>query len=370
MLTTVLFGIFLLALGYQCVVYICLARRLLAYAPPPTPNVPSEGVTVIVCAHNERKNLEVLLPLLLRQTGIPYEIIVADDVSDDGTAAFLNKQQQRHPRLRVVRIAQRPPHIQPKKHALTQAIRAAHYDKLLLTDADCRPMSAHWLRRMSEPLHAPTQFVLGYSPYYSQPGLLNAFIRYETLHTGFLYTSAALAGRPYMGVGRNLAYRRLFFLDSDGFRDHETVVGGDDDLWVNQQANAQNVAVVLAKDALVYSVPKTSWRGYLQQKMRHLHVGQRYRASNKAWLGLLSLSTMAVWIAGGVLVVICNKCHPIVALFLLRWLILAAVLGIARRRLHDPINLWLLPILDFLHVIYYGVVGTLAFSTKNIRWTN
>lgn len=371
---TLLWIVYSTAFVYSSVFYGFLVRQLLSSASPPTgagsEERPPVGVSVIVCAHNEYQNLTALLPLLFQQKFAPFEIVVAVDTSDDGSYEFLTTQQQTNPQLNIVRIEQRPPDMQAKKYALTQAIRAARYDQLLLTDADCRPVSPDWLRLMTQPLSGATQFVLGYSPYVARRGWLNRFIRYETLHTGFLYTAAALAGYPYMGVGRNLAYRKLFFLHHGGFQNHRRVVGGDDDLWVNQHATKNNVAVVLAKESLVYSFPKVRWLDYYHQKKRHLHVGQHYRRRDKLALGLLSLSTITFWVTGLSLMFLCNKCYGIVALFLLRWLILAAVFGTARRRLHDPINLWLLPILDALHVMYYVVIGSLAFSTKNIRWTS
>ena len=374
MLMIVLYAVFLGAIAYQGFVYSVLALKLWQYTEPasgrPADQSDNEGVSVVVCAHNERENLERLLPRLLNQRFTPYEVVIADDRSSDDTAAFLDALAIRHPSLRVVRVKECPAHVQPKKHALTRAIEAARYDQLLLTDADCQPVSTDWLRLMTGPLRHTTQFVLGYAPYRQQPGWLNRFIRYETLHTGFLYTAAAAAGHPYMGVGRNLAYRKLFFKQRGGLAEHQAIIGGDDDLWVNQHATRSNTTVVLHENALVYSDPKIRWNDYYYQKKRHLHVGQHYRLTDKVWLGLLSLSTMLVWITGGSLVLLCNKWEGIVALFLLRWLILATAFSTARRRLHDPINLTLLPILDFLHVMYYIVVGTLAFSTKTTRWTN
>ena len=373
MLITVLYAIFVGAIASQALLYGYLTVILLNHKSPPPPSEDrpnSEGVSVIVCAHNERKNLETLLPHLLGQQFAPYEIVIVDDTSTDGTRAFLSDQQAQHASLRVIFIEQRPAHVQPKKYALTRAIEVARYDKLLLTDADCQPTSPDWLRLMTYPLSGPTQFVLGYSPYQHRPGWLNRFIRYETLHTGFLYTAAAISGHPYMGVGRNLAYRKLFFEQRNGFAEHQTIVGGDDDLWVNQSATRRNTTVVTDKEAQVYSFPETTWNDYYYQKKRHLHVGQHYRTADKVWLGLLSLSTILVWVAGVPLLLLCNKWIGIVALFLLRWLILAAAFSAARHRLRDSINLWLLPILDYLHVMYYIVVGTLAFSTKTTRWTN
>lgn len=362
------------AVAYSVLLYALLARQLYAYAPPAYANKDSssatEGVTVVVCARNEHHNLAELLPLLFQQQHPNFEVVVADDASTDGTRAFLRAQQQTHPQLTIVPIDRRVLDMQPKKHALQRAIRAARHDRLLLTDADCRPASAHWLSLMSQPLSGRTQVVLGYSPYFRQAGWLNRFIGYETLHTGLLYTGSALGGHPYMGVGRNLAYRKLFFEEGEGFRRHRTVVGGDDDLWVNEHANRVNTRVVLAREALVYSVPETNWKRYYHQKIRHLHASQHYARWDQWWLGMLSLSTVLVWLAGILLLTLSSNWQVIAGLFLLRWLILAAALRTAGRRLHDPIKLALLPILDLLHVIYYIAIGTRAFATTNISWKN
>ncbi len=359
------------AITYSCLLYAYLGwhLRLDKRSTEDIPAAPASS-SVIVCARNEHQNLTKLLPLLFQQQHPRFQVVVADDASSDGTRAFLRAQQQIYPQLTVVTIDERPAGIQPKKHALQLAIGAARYNRLVLTDADCRPASSRWLAYLSGPLCGRTQVVLGYSPYLPEPGWLNRFIAYETLHTGLLYLGSALAGRPYMGVGRNLAYRKTFFEQGQRFEMHRTVVGGDDDLWVNAHARGANTEVALAPEALVYSVPKSSLRSYFHQKTRHLHAGQHYTRRDKIWLGALSISTIAAWMAGILLLIFSDYWQAIVGVFLFRWLILAAGLHTAGRRLHNPINLWLLPILDFLHVIYYIVIGTRAFATTNIPWKN
>lgn len=362
------------AVTYAVALYVLWGRWLYGYVPPirskDVASPADEGVTVIVCARNEHHNLTKLLPLLFQQQYATFEVLVVDDASSDGTLPFLRAQQQRYPQLTILPIEERPQDMQPKKFALQRAIRAARHDQLLLTDADCRPASEHWLSMMSWPLRHGRRVVLGYSPYLRQPGWLGRFIAYETLHTGLLYVGSALAGYPYMGVGRNLAYRKTFFEQGSKFENHRLVTGGDDDLWINQHATGANTEVVLGAEALVYSVPKTRLKSYFQQKTRHLHASQYYARRDKLWLGALSLSTVVTWLAGILLLTLSKNWYAIVGLFGLRWLILAVVLRVASRRLHDPINLRLLPILDFLHVIYYIAIGTRAFATTNISWKN
>jgi hypothetical protein len=66
---------------------------------------------------------------------------------------------------------------------------------------------------------------------------LNRFIRFETVYSAVQYLSFALNGSPYMGVGRNLIYHKSLFAEANGFKSHEKIASGDDDLFINQVAN-------------------------------------------------------------------------------------------------------------------------------------
>ncbi|WPP52178.1 glycosyltransferase [Catalinimonas niigatensis] len=344
-----------------------------------------EPVSVIVCAHNEKENLMRLLPRLYAQNFKRFEIVIVNDRSTDGTIDFLLEEQNQHPNLKVVWVRSRPQHIKGKKYALTLGIRAASHDKLLLTDADCLPDTNDWIRGMSATLDSAAldmldhtantlkneekTFALGYSPYEKQRGLLNAFIRYETLHTAALYFSAALAGKPYMGVGRNLAYRKSFFMQKKGFHRYLSVMGGDDDLFVNEHATSSNVAISMDTRTQVHSKPKTSLKEYYRQKKRHLGVGKYYKEFDKKWLGAFSFSHILFWMGFIVLILAGTEPYFVISGLLTRGFMQFLFLKTAGRKLNDPINLALLPILDFLYVIYYIVLGISAVSSNNTRWS-
>jgi hypothetical protein len=99
------------------------------------------------------------------------------------------------------------------------------------------------------------EVVLGYGAYKKYPGMLNKFIRFETFHTALQYFSYALAGKPYMGVGRNLSYRKDIFVRNKGFSSINQIPSGDDDLFINMVATKENTAVVIDKDAHTLSEP-------------------------------------------------------------------------------------------------------------------
>jgi cellulose synthase/poly-beta-1,6-N-acetylglucosamine synthase-like glycosyltransferase len=325
------------------------------------------GVSVLVCAHDEEENLRELIPILLSQNHSNYEVIVVDDRSNDGTYDLLLKLTRENPKLRMVTVRDLPKHMTGKKFALTMGIKAAKNDWVLLTDADCRP-GANWIHGMSEHFLEGKNIVLGFSPYEEHPGLLNSFIRFEAILTAIQYFGFAFLGRPYMGVGRNLAYRRNLFLESKGFNDHLDIIGGDDDLFVNQHAKGTATAIATGSAVIVRSVPKKTWGEFFFQKLRHLSVGKRYRAGDRFLLGLFT-TTWILW-PFTLLALPFFEMESVIlgGMILLRWICLCFLFGIAPRTLGEPFDAWKTPFLDFIYAFYYLVAGPIALFTKRVRW--
>src|SRR6185436_19414615 len=121
------------------------------------------------------------------------------------------------------------------------------------------------------------EIVLGYGAYHKTKGLLNKLIRFETFHTALQYLSYALAGVPYMGVGRNLSYKKDLFLRNKGFASINHVPSGDDDLFINKVATKKNTKVLIDRDAITRSIPKTTWGAWLRQKARHYTTARYYK---------------------------------------------------------------------------------------------
>ena len=236
-----------------------------------------------------------------------------------------------------------------KKLALTLAAKAAKYDYLLLTDADCVPESNHWIREMmagfqSAGTHrSPIDIVLAFSPYFGEKGHVNRLVRYDTLFNGLHYLGAALCGHPYMGVGRNLAYRKELFFESGGFTRLMNNVAGDDDLFVNHVATQTNTAVVLARESYTWSIAKKTMREWFQQKRRHISVSPAYKESTKLRLtvepltrGLFYAVVLAMLILYCPATVTALPAIPFLAaigVFVLRWIIQSAILNTSAHRM-------------------------------------
>lgn len=325
-------------------------------------------VSVVVCAHDEEENLRRLLPALFSQKHKTFEVIVVDDRSNDNTYDLLLEKKREHSNLKIVRVTDTPDHINGKKYGLTLGIRAAQYEHILFTDADCVPASDEWISTMANAYKPQTEIVLGYSPYQKRRRLLNAFIRFETLFTGIQYIGAALAGRPYMGVGRNLSYKQSLFVTKKGFNKHLKVTGGDDDLFVNENANKHNTRVAVGKNALVYSIPKMNLRAYLAQKKRHLAVGKLYKKRHKARIGFIALSQILSWALLIPLLLYRFELTIVAGGYVVKIALLFILMFTSGRKFGDKINLWLLPLFDFLWSLYYLIMGTRALFIKKVKW--
>src|SRR6185369_10371353 len=112
----------------------------------------SEPVSIVICAHDEIDNLRELIPLLMQQDYPDFEIIIVNDRSNDETFDYLLQETRVNSRLRMVKIDNLPAHVNGKKYALTLGIKAAKYETILLTDADCRPATNQWIRTLASEL--------------------------------------------------------------------------------------------------------------------------------------------------------------------------------------------------------------------------
>ena len=349
-----LLGVFL-AQVYFYARYMCApARRIRkdkkAKSQEQSDESKTPGVSVVLAAHNESYNLSQYLQALLTQDWPEYEVIVVDDGSEDDTRAMVESYMVRDPRVHMTFVPYGARVLSTKKLAITLAAKAAKYDYLLLTDADCVPESNQWIREMMKGFEK-ADVILGFGAYFWEKGHINRLVRYDTLFNGLHYLGAALCGHPYMGVGRNLAYRKSLFFESGGFTHQMTNRAGDDDLFVNHVATKQNTAVVLSRESFTWSPAKKTLKEWWQQKRRHISVSPSYRQSTQVRLtlepltrGLFYVLVLVVlirfgWSIKGIETILHPSIHDIIMagtallLFFVRWILQTSVLNTSARRM-------------------------------------
>jgi glycosyltransferase involved in cell wall biosynthesis len=328
-----------------------------------------EPVSVIICARNEAENLTKYLPDVLTQNYANFEVIVVNDCSLDESEDVLRVFQSQYTTLKVVKITEHPRFKTGKKFAVTLGIKAAANNILLFTDADCKPQSKDWISLMAQHYSNPqTEIVLGYSPYQKAKGFLNALIRYETFQTALNYFGFALDGMPYMGVGRNLSYKKTLFFEGKGFAAHMHIPSGDDDLFVNQNATQINTAIEVSAASHTWSEPKDTWASYWKQKTRHMGASKMYKSNHKLNLSLQALSAIGFYLFLTLCLVLKVELIVILVIFLFRFFCQVFVYYKSLEKLRYKDLLWWFILLDPFYYIYLLTVSIANLFIKKMTW--
>jgi cellulose synthase/poly-beta-1,6-N-acetylglucosamine synthase-like glycosyltransferase len=287
----IIFYAFIAVAVVQLFYYLFFFSRVAFYKSKRKEHSQQHPVSVVICARDEDENLARNLPgVLVQDYATTNEVIVVNDNSLDDSKYILAELQKTFKKLQIVELTQEAKMIAGKKFPLSIGIKEAKHEIILLTDADCVPASEHWMYKMQDAFSNGAEVALGYGAYTKMPGFLNKVIRFETFHTALQYFGYALAGKPYMGVGRNLAYKKDVFFRNKGFTSINHIPSGDDDLFINKVANRKNTTVVLDPEAFTLSKPKQTWKDWMRQKNRHYSTGKFYKASHKFLLGLYTFS--------------------------------------------------------------------------------
>ncbi len=249
-----------------------------------------EPVSIVLCARDAYEYLVELIPVLLGQDYPDFEVVIVNDCSDDETEEYLKDLERREPRIKPVQLKQHLNFFNGKKFPLSMGIKSAQNDLIVLTDCNCMPSNNQWLRSVVNCYGKNTEVVIGYSPFFQKKGLLNQLMRFDALQNALLYLSAALKGHPYMGIGKNLSYRKELFYRNKGFTSHYTTSVGDDDLFVNQVATKKNTEVLIDADNVIHTTPTSNFHLWMRQKSSRYSTIPQYSASTRLMLSLFYIS--------------------------------------------------------------------------------
>lgn len=331
---SVIFLVFLSTAFIQLFYYLWFYLAVHLFKPPAKTGNPLP-VSVIICARNEAENLDNFLPSILEQKYPEYEVIVVNDCSEDSSYDILGKYLMKYPHLKVSTINKDPKFTHNKKLAQFIGIKAAKYEILLFTDADCRPESDKWLNAMASNFDDETTFVLGYGGYLNKRGFINRFIRYDSMTIAMQYLGMAIRGIPYMGVGRNLAYRRSLFFANKGYGPHNQLASGDDDLIVNANATSENTKAEFSISAHTRSIPASGLKEFVNQKKRHFTTAPHYKFRDKLLL-MIEPFTRVIFYSSLILLLSFTWLWPFVlAVFVVRLIVQLIVFFLISKKLNE-----------------------------------
>lgn len=365
----IIFYLFAGITAIQVFYYLFFFSRITFYKAKQKTQSQQHPVSVVICARDEDENLARNLPgVLVQNYPSTYEVVVVNDNSLDDSKYILQELKKTFKSLNVVELTQEAKLISGKKYPLSIGIREARHEVLLLTDADCVPASEHWVQKMQHAYGEQTEIVLGYGAYHKKTGLLNKLIRFETFHTALQYLSYALAGIPYMGVGRNLSYKKELFIRNKGFSSINHIPGGDDDLFINKVANKKNTAITIDPETITRSIPKTSWNGWFRQKSRHYTTAKYYKPIHKFLLGLYFITQFLLYPLLAAAAVFYNWQLALIV-FGVRFLLQALVLHGAMKKM-DEKDLWpWFLFFDLWMFFYYLIFAPALWKKPAARWS-
>lgn len=352
----------------QLFYYLYFFTGLVFYKKKERGNTQTHPVSVIICARDEADNLIRNLPgSLVQDYPTTHEVIVVNDNSHDDSKYILEEYKRRYKQLQILELKQEAKFIQGKKFPLSMGIKAAKYEIVLLTDADCVPASEHWIAKMQAEYGDDIEIVLGYGALHKKKGFFNQLVRWETFHSALQYLSYSRRGLTYMGVGRNLSYKKSVFYRHKGFTSHNHLPGGDDDLFINKASTKINTAISLDKDTFTLSEAPKNMGQWIRQKRRHYTTSKYYKGIHKFFLGLYSFTHFMYYplLATSFLFF---DWRFVLGVFGLRFLVQIFIFYKSTKRLNEKDLFPLFLLFDFIMFFYYLFFATSLFKKPKPNW--
>lgn len=352
----------------QTLYYLLVMARTLGKKSQPSA-ADHKPVSVIICAKNEQENLRNNLPLILKQDYPQFQVVVVNDCSEDDTEMVLAQFKKEYNNLYYTNIPIDKKFYHGKKLALVVGVKAAQYENLLFTDADCKPASDKWLSEMASRLANGKEIVLGYGRYSTRKGFLNKFVRYETLWNAVQYMGHALAAKPFMAVGRNLAYTKSLFNRSSQFRQNLNTASGDDDMFVVEMGNRKNTTICFTPNAQTESTPVSSMDEWFNRKARHLGTASLYPWTTKLLIGTELFSRLVFYLLTTYCLIFNIFAPIVIGLLVTRIILVHTIIWKAATRFNEKGMFFVVPVMDILVPFIQAVAwGYKLFGRKKSRW--
>ncbi len=334
------------------------------------------GASIIVYAKNDADYLAQFLPIILNQDYPNFEVIVVNDGSTDATKDLLSDFEMRYSNLYQTFAPEDTRSVSRKKLSVMLGIKAAKYDYIINTNANCQPQTDQWIAAIMRNFTKGVDVVIGHAhPIYKEDrGIGRWFRSFHFLQNCIQYLVYAINGKPYRGTNDNLAYRKQTFFNNKGFSHSMNLHYGDDDVFVSEIANEDNTRVELSSDSILIAHYYDVAEAFVNLKLRYdftsryLHTTAFAQSSFISFIYILDFLA----IAGIIAIDYINPLNYAIAVGLLLMLTLPQIIIYRKTaKIMQSIRLFFsVPLFSLLYPfinLWYKIKGRRA-RTLNFTW--
>ncbi len=250
----------------------------------PGQDFPATKISIIIPVRNEENNLTRCIDSLSLQTYPKelYELILIDDHSTDRTWEIMTGLAGNELKITPIRlpaVTDAAGQIKAyKKLAIETGIQMSGGDLIITTDADCH-FDPEWLQTISR-FYTSTQaaFIAAPVKINATESLLSVFQTLDFITLQGITGASVFKQIHSMCNGANLAYEKKIFYEVDGFRDIDHIPSGDDMFLMHKIYTKYPRRVFFLKNehAIVSTQPETTWRGFINQRIRWASKADKY----------------------------------------------------------------------------------------------
>ena len=231
-------------------------------------------VSVVVAERNEESTIHQPLASLISQDypEDKYEIIIADDGSDDNTARIVRDFQKKSNNLILLSVTAPDDAVSRKKNALALAVEESRGEIILTTDADC-VVTYQWISGMMRYFGRGVGMVAGLSipfiPNWKEATLFQKYEYIDTIGLFFAAAGALGAGKAFSCSGQNLGFAREAFEKVRGYETIKNHISGDDILLMQLIHNAgYEIRFAFGKETQTLTKSEKKLSHFLNQRTR------------------------------------------------------------------------------------------------------
>ena len=328
---------------------------------------PLPSVSVVMYANNDGDWLRKFLPSFLEQDyPAKYEVIVVNDGSVDNSRDIVADYMSTYAHLRHTFAPAESRGLSRKKLSLMIGIKAAKYDKILITNANSRPATKDWLALMMRNFANGVQVVIGYSlPHFKDDHGAGKYYRvWDNVREAMRYINAAIKGKPYRGTAYNLAFEKAEFFEKKGFAKAMFLNWGEDDAWLKVMIKRDNTRCESDPSARVIEYYDDHRRAHKELKIRRDFTSQFVRRKPFLTQALMT-AVYYLWVALAIAAVVVSACHVAVItiatlIAFAAWIACIIIYNKQARTLRAPglfLSVPLMILLTPLSNCFYKIIG-------------